>query len=439
MQGLLFFRIFAPVNIKRNIIFSLELRKKNGVVISENVPIRMRVIYAGNRVDFSTGHRIDEKKWNAEKQQVKNGCTNKLKVSSAEINADLLYYSTVIQSVFKEFEVKNTIPTPAQLRSDFERKTKMLGKSNKKELSESFFISAFDEYVNKVGASNNWKAATFAKFKTTKKHLESFSSNTTFEKIDEKWFSAYVHYLQETAKLRNVTIEKQIKDFRGFLRWAAKKEYIGTSMLDWKPKLKTVQKKVIFLTQEELKKIQKYIIPAEKKYLERVRDVFLFQCFTGLRYSDVFNLKRSNIKKDHIEITTVKTADSLTIGLNKHSRKILNKYKKTPFENDKVLPVITNQKMNEYLQELARLAKINEMVSETTYRGNERIDTVTPKHKLIGTHCGRRTFISNALMLGVTPEIVMKWTGHSDYKAMKPYIDVADSAQKSAMGKFDNL
>lgn len=89
-----------------------------------------------------------------------------------------------------------------------------------------------------------------------------------------------------------------------------------------------------------------------KKYLERVRDVFLFQCFTGLRYSDVFNLKRSDIKDNHIEITTVKTADSLIIELNKHSKSILYKYKDIPFENDKVLPVITNQKMNEYLKEL---------------------------------------------------------------------------------------
>ena len=196
---------------------------------------------------------------------------------------------------------------------------------------------------------------------------------------------------------------------------------------------------MIFLTREELKKLQEHRIPATKQYLERVRDVFLFCCFTGLRYSDVYNLKRSDVKKNHIEITTVKTADSLIIELNDKSRAILDKYKKIAFENNKVLPVITNQKMNEYLQELAKLAKINDNVRETYYKGNERIDIVKPKHQLITTHVGRRTFICNALALGIPPQVVMKWTGHSDYKAMKPYIDIADDIKIDAMSKFNQL
>ena len=63
----------------------------------------------------------------------------------------------------------------------------------------------------------------------------------------------------------------------------------------------------------------------------------------------------------------------------------------------------------------------------------------TPKWELVGTHTGRRTFIVNALSLGITPNIVMKWTGHSDYKAMKPYIDIVDSIKASSMTKFDGL
>jgi len=427
------------MNIKRNIIFSLELRKKDGVAISENLPIRMRVIYAGNRVDFSTGHRIDEKKWNSETQQVRNGCTNKLKFSSAEINDDLLHCRAVIQSIFKEFEVKNTIPTPAQLRSEFEKKTKMLGEVDKRKISKSFFFSAYDDYMQETGRNSSWTPATKTKFKTIKNHVEKFDPSTTFEKIGEDWLAKYVVYLRDTAGLQNSTTEKNIENFKCFLRWASKKSYITTSAFDWKPKLKTTPKKVIFLTREELDKLRNYKIPATKQYLDRVRDVFLFQCFTGLRYSDVFNLKRSDVKKNHIEVTTVKTADSLIIELNDHSRAILDKYKDTPFENDKVLPVITNQKMNTYLKELAELAGINEMVRETTYKGNERIDTVMPKHKLIGTHCGRRTFICFLLSENVPPHVVMKLTGHSDYKAMKPYIDIADSVKADAVSKFNSL
>ena len=207
----------------------------------------------------------------------------------------------------------------------------------------------------------------------------------------------------------------------------------------YKPKLKSTQKKIIFLTWDELNRLREFEIPAAKQALDRVRDVFLFQCFTGLRYSDVFNLRKSDIKGDHIEVTTVKTSDSLIIELNNHSKAILDKYKDVAFEDDKVLPVITNQKMNDYLKELAVLAGIDEPIRQTYYKGNERIDEVTPKYALLGTHAGRRTFICNALALGIPPQVVMKWTGHSDYKAMKPYIDIADDIKANAMSKFNQL
>ena len=91
------------------------------------------------------------------------------------------------------------------------------------------------------------------------------------------------------------------------------------------------------------------------------------------------------------------------------------------------------------LKELGELAEINESIRETYYKGNERIDEVTPKYALLSTHAGRRTFICNALALGIPAQVVMKWTGHSDYKAMKPYIDIADDIKANAMNKFNQL
>ncbi|KAA6305753.1 hypothetical protein EZS27_042594, partial [termite gut metagenome] len=180
-------------------------------------------------------------------------------------------------------------------------------------------------------------------------------------------------------------------------------------------------------------------IPARKKYLERVRDVFLFCCFTGLRYSDVFNLRRSDVKTGHIEITTVKTADSLLIELNNHSKAILDKYKDIPFERDKALPVIRNQRMNAYLKELGELCGIDEPVGETYYKGGERIDVVAPKYALLGSHVGRRTFICNALSLGIPAQVVMKWTGHSDYTAMKPYTNPLSNSSINPIEKRDRF
>ena len=392
------------MNIKRNIIFALESRKKNGVPIVENVPIRMRVIYASQRIEFTTGYRIDVAKWDADKQRVKNGCTNKLKQSASEINADLLKYYTEIQNVFKEFEVQEAMPTTQQLKDAFN--LRMKDTSEDQEDVKISFWEVFDEFVKECGNQNNWTESTYEKFAAVKNHLKEFKEDLTFEYFNEFGLNEYVNFLRDKKDMRNSTIGKQMGFLKWFLRWSFKKDYQ---------------------------------IPKDKQYLERVRDVFLFCCFTSLRYSDVRNLKRSDVKSDHIEVTTVKTADSLSIELNKYSKAILEKYKDIHFENHMVLPVISNQKMNDYLKELGELAEINEPIRETYYKGNERIDEVTPKYALLSTHAGRRTFICNALALGIPAQVVMKWTGHSDYKAMKPYIDIADDIKANAMNKFNQL
>lgn len=89
------------------------------------------------------------------------------------------------------------------------------------------------------------------------------------------------------------------------------------------------------------------------------------------------------------------------------------------------------------IKELCELAGIDEEIRITTYKGNQRIDEIRKKYELIGTHTGRRTFIVNALSRGIAPNVVMKWTGHSDYKAMKPYIDIVDSIRAREMSKMD--
>ena len=430
------------MNIKRNIIFTLESRKKDGVLITKNVPIRMRVNFASKRIEFTTGYRIDATKWDADKQRVKNGCSNKLKQSASEINASLLEYYTEIQSIFKRFEVEDVMPTPEQIKKAFNALHKPVSEEHKpkKEALPCDFFQVFDDFVEDCGRQNNWTDSTFEKFAAVKNHLTYFREGLTFEFFDERGLNDYVGYLRDVKEMRNTTIGKQLSFLKWFLRWAYKKGVHQNNAYDsYKPKLKSTQKKIIFLTWDELNRLREFKIPFNKQALERVRDVFLFQCFTGLRYSDVFNLRRSDIKGDHIEVTTVKTSDSLIIELNNHSKAILDKYKDVAFEDDKVLPVITNQKMNDYLKELAELAGIDEPIRQTYYKGNERIDEVTPKYALLGTHAGRRTFICNALALGIPPQVVMKWTGHSDYKAMKPYIDIADDIKANAMSKFNQL
>jgi len=104
------------IQIKRNLIFSLEKRKKEGQVITKNVPIRLRINYVGTRLDIQTGYRIDVEKWNKEKEQVKNGSFNKLSQSASSINSRILELKVAIQDFFQEHESRNTIPTKNQIR-----------------------------------------------------------------------------------------------------------------------------------------------------------------------------------------------------------------------------------------------------------------------------------------------------------------------------------
>ena len=112
------------MNIKKKYHFRTGKPQKDGIPVTKNVPIRMRVIFASQRIEFTTGYRIDVEKWDTDKQRVRNGCTNKLKQSASEINAELLRQYTEIQNVFKEFEVQDVIPTPAQIKEAFNLKTK---------------------------------------------------------------------------------------------------------------------------------------------------------------------------------------------------------------------------------------------------------------------------------------------------------------------------
>ena len=104
------------MNIKRTVNFKLEQRKKKGVAVTENVPIRMRLTFDGNRIEFSTGYRVDADKWDAAKQRVKAKYTNRQKITAADINANLGNYELTIQEVFKDFEVQDVMPTPEQLK-----------------------------------------------------------------------------------------------------------------------------------------------------------------------------------------------------------------------------------------------------------------------------------------------------------------------------------
>lgn len=422
------------MEIKYHAQFLLDKEKDN-----PTAKLRYRIKWNEKVVAFSLGYRIEISKYSAETQRCKTNTTHgEKKITASIINRKIQLFEKVCDNIFKGIELDETDLSQDEFRNKF---NVGIGKTSKENLeTEKTFFEVFDMFTLEESRMNIWTPATIAKFQTVRNHLTKFNSELTFVFFSEEGLFKYQSFLQKTLKFKNSTVLKQFSFLRWFLRWATKKKINTINDYEFfRPKLKTTQKKIIFLDQAELKKLRDYKVPKQKIYLERVRDVFLFQCFTGLRYSDVANLRKSDVKESTIEITTVKTSDSLIIELNDYSKSLLKKYKNFQSSQNMAFPVITNQKMNDYLKELAELAEIDEPIRETYYKGNERIDEVKPKYALLGTHAGRRTFICNALSLGIAPQVVMKWTGHSDYKAMKPYIDIADQTKINAMEKFNLL
>ena len=433
--------------IKRTIKFSIRNYRDAGY------RIRMRVSYNGNRLDFQTGLVIQKENWDDRQQRIMS--LNSNTTVTNEFNEHLSQMSACMVTVFREFELRQVIPSPKELRNAFYVKTNPQPLTteesfkkdstinvhqvdiNKPKKKKNDFWKCFDEFVKVNGKLNDWTPATYEKFAALRNHLQDFNKKMNFEDFNEDGIADFINYMGKKG-MKNSTINKQLGFLRWYLRWCYEKDYHTNHTFEhFKPKLKSASKRVIFLTQEELEKVENLKIPEKYTSLEAVRDVFLFCCYTGLRYSDAYNLTWEDIHNRKIEIVTVKTADRIIIEINSKSQAILDKYSDIHFPDKKVLPIISNQKMNKRLHTLCKLAGIDEPIKSTHYEGNKRIDEVKPKYELVGTHCGRRTFICTALAKGIPPSVVMKWTGHSDYKAMKPYIDIADEVKSSYMKQFD--
>lgn len=421
------------MKIKRNCIFLLDKEKDK-----PDSKLRYRSKWEGNTVAFNVGYRVDNDKWIAEAQRCKANTTHgKKKIPASAINREIGKLEELIEEVFYQFEQSNEIPSSEELRKAVNIR---LGKA---EEEKKTLFEYYNEFITKEGKEKSWTEATYQKHRTVKRHVFNFAPQLEFADLTEDGLNALTDYLlnltdeEGNLSLRNTTIKKDINIFKWFLRWATKMGYNHElAYITYKPKLKIIPKKVIYLTWDELMQVRDTEIPEEEKYLSKIKDMLLFCSFTSLRFSDMQNLKWACVFENHIEVTTIKTNDSLRIELNKYSKEILDRYTR---DKGFVFPRISNQKMNDYLKVLGKLCKINAPFTISYYKGNKRIEEVFPKYEFLSSHVGRRTFICNALMLGIAPNIVMKWTGHSDYAAMKPYIEIADKAKESAMSLFDRL
>jgi integrase len=426
------------MKLKYNLKFRLESRKdkNSGKLITENVPIYLDFTFEGKRLQYFTGFRIDSANWDPKTQRVKKIGNNKERIDVTNINNHLSDIEKQIGDIYHECKILHKDLHVDDIREELKKRL------FEPEKVEKSFFEYMQEFIEKESKLNDWTKGTVTKFNTNYNQLlqfqEKYKFKIEFNRIDENFFNRYLTFQRDILEHRNTTMAKNLKILKWFLNWATRNGHNKNLFYkDFKPEFKGISRnhKIIFLTWDELMDL--YKLEISQTYLGHVRDVFCFCCFTGLRYSDVYNLKRSNIKANTIEFTTVKTDEILIIDLNSYSREILGKYKDFNYKNDKCLPVISNQKFNDYLKKLGKDAGLDSPENVVYYRGAERIEKTYKKYELLSTHVGRKTFITNALFFNIPSEVIMSWTGHKDHKVMENYYKIIGLQKRREMDKFN--
>ena len=416
-------------------------------------PIKFSAYIKGVRLVSTIGYSVSPNVWDKKSGEVRKGYFNSKKIPYNKINARI----TKLKNGFVTYE--NNLdyadrPTKEQIKV---KVTEILGRKERIHEAHPTFFIRWNEFIIEESAVKSWADSTVKKFNTVKKHLQSYAPNLRLTDISPDWISSYVQHMEKTLMMQDVSVKKELKLLKWFFRWAVKKGYLREKAFDYDAKTRDTKKPVIFLSPEELLQLLEYSIPedgAEVKLtkhngeeytkvisnaesLAKSRDLFCFCCFTGLRYSDMARLRKTDIRNGALHITTQKTDDSLVIELSNFSQAILDKY--TDHPGLLALPVQYNKLLNENLKVLCELCGFNEQITIVRYNQGKRFDETSPKYKLMTSHAGRRTFICSALSAGISPQLVMKWTGHSDYSAMKPYIDVTEKSKSEAMVKLSKL
>ena len=292
------------------------------------------------------------------------------------------------------------------------------------------FFNAFNEFLDTNRLTK--AVGTIKKYNSTLNFIKDFHNETNysvrFDTINQEFYEQFRDYAFQERNTLNNYFGKLISGTKTFMNWAFERGYHEN--IDYK-KFKTVQNdiEVIYLTMDELMTLYNYTF--DSKRLEHVRDFYCFGCFTGLRFSDIKQLRPSNIFDNHIRLNIQKTKSiDHKIPLNNYAKTILKKYEDSVYEP---LPSISGQKFNQYVKECCKIVGINKQMNITRYIGQKRIDKVLPKYQLITSHTARKTFVTNSLILGMKEMVVRNITGHKDEASFKKYVEIADDFKNQEM------
>jgi integrase len=364
-----------------NVKFYLKDSKRDNTLIVARLHFKyFEVDNTGEKkyksLNFSTGETINPKHWNTKKGLVKESLTG-----HPEFNQRLKDIANIIENTLRKMlnDGRGNELNPETLKNEIKEQLFSENKIVKPQHQKTYFCNFIETVINEStnGERTHQKTGkilsklTVRSYSGTLKHLKEYETNRKikirFSDITLKFYNDFKKYLNENNYAIN-TIGKQVKNIKVFMRIAYERGLTENRDFE-KPAFLKVSEETqsIYLTENELQSIYELDLSNVKR-LETVRDMFLIACYTGLRFSDLKQLKKIHFKENTIEMTTIKNQQRVIIPLHWTVKEIFNKYE---YE----LPrLISNQKMNEYLKELGQMAGINETVMITETKGGLRFD-----------------------------------------------------------------
>ena len=400
-------------------------------------PIILYFRYEKNTVKYPTGERVLPDHWKNERVLKGDGCPT-------EKNARLSKIKTAANEIFRRFVNDNDrFPTTDELRDEFDHHATMNPKGVviEKPLDLLGFI---DQYL--LDAENRLnertgkpiQKVTLRVYRQAYRVLKEFKEQHykrrkfSFEQINHDFYVKFHQFLVVEKKFSTNTVGKHIRTVKTFLIEAQECGHLA----DFSPrKFKGIEERTdaIYLNVAELNALFELDLSKQQPRLRRTRDLFIVGAWTGLRFSDFTRIRSENIQDGYITIKTQKTNETVVVPIHEHVQAIMNQYEGT---TDNSLPVpLSNQRMNDYLKELAALANLDEPITHTSTKGGQTIAKTCPKHELVTTHTARRSFATNQYLAGFPTISIMNITGHRTEKAFMKYIKVTPRQHAEALKK----
>lgn len=366
---------------------------------------------------FATGIHVPLEYWNEAKQEVRAGGVDDVAGANGHLKTVKAKLDTIIRRHIQEQGEK---PTLAQLEAVYSKdKPKAESKVSTTAVIEA--LAAYMERRKSEIQPNSLKAYA-ALYQNLGLYKEMTGKEWQLKTLTVQEVDAFQAWLTSRG-FYNTTVERRIIALKKFLEAHAEHVTIDYRALRPKHKVKTARNyHPVTLTPEELESIRQLPLQHLPR-LERVRDLFLLQTWTGLRFSDIVRLSPEHIKstKDgyRVRIDINKTGDYSDVPLFPVAAEMLAKYGGHAL-------VISNQKFNKFIKEVMVLASelipsLNEEVSQFHHEGNRKVTVKKPKFAWISSHTCRRTFITLNIQLGTPQHYVMKWSNHVDPRSFRKY------------------